>query len=115
MVNWPVVELADASVVLVADIDRGGIFAQVIGTLDLLAPHERQRVLGVIVNKFRGDCRLFEDGVRILEARTGLPILFVIERCCSSEAQRTSARQIAAGKGISKEAHLPSVDAARLI
>ena len=81
MVNWPVVELAEASVVLVADIDRGGIFAQVIGTLDLLAPHERQRVLGVIVNKFRGDCRLFEDGVRILEARTGLPILFVIERC----------------------------------
>ena len=68
MVNWPVVELADASVVLVADIDRGGVFAQIIGTLDLLAPHERQRVRGVIVNKFRGDRRLFEDGVRILEA-----------------------------------------------
>ena len=67
IVNWPVVELADASVVLVADIDRGGVFAQIIGTLDLLAPHERQRVRGVIVNKFRGDRRLFEDGVRILE------------------------------------------------
>jgi adenosylcobyric acid synthase len=78
MVNWPVVELADASVVLVADIDRGGVFAQIIGTLDLLAPHERQRVRGVIVNKFQGDRRLFEDGVRILEIRTGLPVLGVV-------------------------------------
>lgn len=78
MVNWPVVELADASVLLVADIDRGGVFAQIIGTLDLLAPHERRRVRGVIVNKFRGDRRLFEDGVRILEARTGLPVLGVV-------------------------------------
>ena len=78
MVNWPVVELADASVVLVADIDRGGVFAQIIGTLDLFAPHERQRVRGVIVNKFRGDRRLFEDGVRMLEVRTGLPVLGVV-------------------------------------
>src|SRR5688572_28059402 len=78
IVNWPVVEVADASVVLVADIDRGGVFAQIIGTLDLLAPHERQRVRGVIVNKFRGDRRLFDDGVHILETRTGLPVLGVV-------------------------------------
>ncbi len=78
MVNWPIVELADASVVLVADIDRGGVFAQIIGTLDLLLPQERQRVLGVIVNKFRGDRRLFDDGVRMLEARTGLPVFGVL-------------------------------------
>jgi adenosylcobyric acid synthase len=78
IVNWPVVELADASVMLVGDIDRGGVFAQIIGTLDLLAPHERRRVRGVIVNKFRGDRRLFEDGVRLLEARTGLPVLGVV-------------------------------------
>ena len=78
LVNWPVVELADASVVLVADIDRGGVFAQILGTLDLLAPHERKRVRGVIVNKFRGDRRLFEDGVRMLESRAGLPVLGVV-------------------------------------
>jgi adenosylcobyric acid synthase len=78
IVNWPVVEMADASVILVADIDRGGVFAQIIGTLDLIAPHERRRVCGVIVNKFRGDRRLFDDGVRLLESRTGLPVLGIV-------------------------------------
>src|SRR4029077_6613732 len=78
IVNWPVVELADASVLLVADIARGGGFGQIIGTLDLLACHERRRVRGVIVNKFRGDRRLFEDGVRLLEERTGVQILGVV-------------------------------------
>ncbi len=78
LVNWPVVDMADASVILVADIDRGGVFAQIIGTLDLLEPHERRRVIGVIVNKFRGDRRLFDDGVRILEERTGVPVLGVV-------------------------------------
>lgn len=78
IVNWPVVEMADAAVVLVADIDRGGVFAQVIGTMDLLSPEERQRVIGVVINKFRGDLTLFDDGVRILEERTGVPVLGVL-------------------------------------
>lgn len=78
IVNWPVVEMADAAVALVADIDRGGVFAQVIGTMDLLSPEERQRVIGVVINKFRGDLTLFEDGVKIIEERTGVPVLGVL-------------------------------------
>jgi len=78
IVNWPVVEMADAAVILVADIDRGGVFAQVIGTMDLLAPEERQRVIGVVINKFRGDLSLFDDGIKIIEERTGVPVLGVL-------------------------------------
>ena len=78
IVNWPVVEMADAAVILVADIDRGGVFAQVIGTMDLLSREERQRVIGVVINKFRGDLSLFEDGVKIIEERTGVPVFGVI-------------------------------------
>ena len=78
IVNWPVVEMADAAVILVADIDRGGVFAQVIGTMDLLAPEERQRVIGVVINKFRGDLSLFDDGIKIIEERTGVPVLGVV-------------------------------------
>lgn len=78
LANWSMVEYADAKVVLVADIDRGGVFAQVIGTLDLLTAEERRRVIGIIINKFRGDATLFEDGVAFIEHRTSLPVLGVV-------------------------------------
>ncbi len=77
-VNFRTARKAGASVILVADIDRGGVFAQVAGTLAVIPPEDRALVKGVIVNRFRGDKTLFEDGVRMLESMTGVPVLGVI-------------------------------------
>lgn len=77
-VNWPMAHYADAPVLLVADIDRGGVFAQVLGTLDLLAPEDRRRVMGIVINKFRGRSELFADGRAFLEQRSGIPVLGVL-------------------------------------
>lgn len=78
IVNFAMAEMADAPVILVADIDRGGVFAALVGTMELLEPQEKERVKGFLINKFRGDRVLLEPGLRILEERTGRPVLGVL-------------------------------------
>ena len=76
--NMGFAEVADCPVILIADIDRGGVFAQLVGTLELLSPSEQARIKGFVINKFRGDISLLESGLRWLEHKTGKPVLGVL-------------------------------------
>lgn len=78
LVNLPMAMYAGADVILVADIDRGGVFASVYGSVMLLTPEERKHVKGILINKFRGDIRLFESGVKMLEELCGIPVVGVV-------------------------------------
>ena len=78
IVNMGLAQMVNAPVLLVGDIDRGGVFAQLYGTVALLRPEERARIAGMIINKFRGDEELLRPGLRELETLTGLPVLGVI-------------------------------------
>ena len=78
IVNMRMAELADAACLLVGDIDRGGVFASLLGTVALLHPHEQDRIRGFLINKFRGDAQLLEPGMRMIEDRLGKPCLGVV-------------------------------------
>lgn len=78
LVNLPMAMHAGADVILVADIDRGGVFASVYGSVMLLRPEERKHIKGILINKFCGDIRLFESGVKMLEDLCGVPVVGVV-------------------------------------
>ncbi|MDR0314054.1 MAG: cobyric acid synthase [Treponema sp.] len=78
IVNMGLAKMTDASVLLVGDIDRGGVFAQLVGTLILLDDEERDRIKGLIINKFRGDIELLHPGLTMLEEKAGKPVIGTI-------------------------------------
>ncbi len=78
VVNMGMAEIADSPVLLVGDIDRGGVFASLYGTIMLLTEEERKRVKGVIINKFRGDVEILKPGLKMLEDLTNIPVLGVV-------------------------------------
>ena len=78
LVNMSMAQHAKADVILVGDIDRGGVFASVYGSIMLQSPEDRALIKGIIINKFRGDMRLFDEGRRMMEEICGVPVLGVI-------------------------------------
>lgn len=78
LVNMGMAELADAPVILVGDIDKGGVFASLYGTVMLMDDQERRRIKGIIINKFRGDVEILKPGIKMLEELVGIPVIGVV-------------------------------------
>ncbi len=78
LTNLKVAKYLNANCILVTDIERGGVFAQIIGTLELMKPEERKLIKGILINRFRGDLSLFEEGKKWIENKTQIPVLGII-------------------------------------
>jgi len=94
--NLRIARMAGAPVILVADIDRGGVFAQIIGTIELLDAAEKAMICGIIINKFRGDPSLLDSGIKFIEERTSIPVLGVVS--CFSGFSIPEEDSVALGK-----------------
>ncbi len=105
IVNMGMAELVDAPVLLVGDIDRGGVFASLYGTVMLLEPRERARIRGLVINKFRGDKKILEPGLRMIEEKLQIPVVGVIpmEEIDLDDEDSLSGRLNQTGRGIVQE------------
>ncbi|UJL46625.1 cobyric acid synthase [Virgibacillus sp. NKC19-16] len=92
LANMAVAEMAEVPVILVADIDRGGAFASIVGTLELLTSDERKQVKGIIINKFHGDVSSFATGREWLESYSGVPVLGVVPHIEHNLAEEDSVK-----------------------
>lgn len=99
LANMGAARIADARVLLVGDIDRGGVFASLLGTLDLLRPEDRARVAGLVVNRFRGDPAILRPGLAPLEARAGVPVLGVLPWRAELSVDDEDAEAIGSARG----------------
>jgi adenosylcobyric acid synthase len=107
LVNLPMASYAGAPVVLVADIHRGGVFAQLVGTLACLPEADRDRIAGFIINRFRGDIHLFEDGRRWIEERTGKPVFGVLPWYTGFRIEAEDSVEIEAPRAVAPERMTP--------
>jgi adenosylcobyric acid synthase len=115
IVNFPMAEYADADVVLTADIHRGGVFAQLVGTLDCLPDAYRDMVKGFIINRFRGDIALFKDGVDWIEKRTGKKVFGVLPWYSHFKIDAEDSVEIENCSNLSKlDPNLPTIAVVRL-
>jgi len=78
LTNLRVAKYLNANCILVTDIERGGVFAQIIGTLELMKSEEKKLIKGIIINRFRGDLALFEEGKKWIENKTRIPVIGII-------------------------------------
>lgn len=115
IVNMRMAELADAACILVGDIDRGGVFASLLGTVLLLDAHEQRRIVGFVVNKFRGDVRLLEPGVRMIEERLNKSCWGVVPHLPQLSLDEEDSLGLSGNDTNAESAWLASVDSTRAL
>ncbi len=114
IVNMGMAEIADSPVIIIADIDRGGVFASVVGTIFLLNKNEKKRVKGIVINKFRGDIKLLEPGIKMLEDIIKIPVLGVIPYLDINIEEEDSVTEKFQKKSINKEIKIVVIKTPRI-